>query len=136
MEPKRPQGESLGLRSCPVSRKRGVDRKTTLREQERRREPLRTVGQSHLMESIIFNRLAPKLLAEFIGTFAFVFIGAGAAVGYIASQLVGGVMGALLLRALLGGAAGGLGTPALAHDLALGATTLTVTPSVGFVVEA
>jgi len=32
------------------------------------------------MESIIFNRLAPKLLAEFIGTFAFVFIGAGAAV--------------------------------------------------------
>ena len=25
------------------------------------------------------NRIAPKLLAEFIGTFAFVFIGAGAA---------------------------------------------------------
>src|SRR5258708_19236091 len=63
----------------PCSRKRGVDRKTTLREQERRREPLRTGGQSHLMESIMFNRLAPKLLAEFIGTFAFVFIGAGAA---------------------------------------------------------
>src|SRR5882724_12408553 len=104
------------------------------------------------------NSLAPKLLAEFIGTFAFVFIGAGAAAvvgdgvglpgivaiafahgltimvfafaygsvsgahmnpavtvgvlaagamgvgeatGYIVSQLVGGVIGALLLRAVL-----------------------------------
>jgi MIP family channel proteins len=139
------------------------------------------------------NRIAPKLLAELIGTFAFVFIGAGAAAivgggvglpgitaiafahgltimvfafaygsvsgghmnpavtvgvlaagamrageaaGYIVSQLVGGVMGALLLRAVLGGTVTGLGTPALAHDLALGATTLTVTPSVGFVIEA
>ena len=118
------------------------------------------------------NSLAPKLLAEFIGTFAFVFIGAGAAAvvgdgvglpgiaaiafahgltimvfafaygpvsgghmnpavtvgvlaagamrageaaGYIVSQLVGGVIGALLLRAVLGGAATGLGVPALAH---------------------
>ena len=139
------------------------------------------------------NRIAPKLLAELIGTFAFVFIGAGAgavvgdgvglpgitaialahgltimafafaygpvsgghmnpavtigvlaagamrageAAGYIVSQLVGGVLGALLLRAVLGGTATGLGTPALAHDLALGATTLTVTPSAGFVIEA
>jgi len=139
------------------------------------------------------NRLAPKLLAEFIGTFTFVFIGAGAAtvvgngvglpgitaiafahgltimvfafaygpvsgghmnpavtvgvlaagamrsgeaVGYIVSQVVGGIVGALLLRAVLGGAAAGLGTPALAHDLVLGAATLTVTASVGFVIEA
>src|SRR5712671_3177392 len=139
------------------------------------------------------NRIAPKLLAEFIGTFAFVFIGAGAAavigdgvglpgiaaiafahglaiiafafaygpvsgghmnpavtlgllaagatrageaVGYIVSQLIGGIVGALLLRAVLGGAATGLGTPALAHNLALGATTLTVTPWAGFVIEA
>ena len=107
------------------------------------------------------NRIAPKLLAEFIGTFAFVFIGAGAAavvgggaglngvtavalahglaimvfafaygpvsgghmnpavtigvlaagamsvgeaVGYIISQFLGGVAGALLLRIVLGGA--------------------------------
>ena len=114
------------------------------------------------------NSLAPKLLAEFIGTFAFVFIGAGAAAvvgdgvglpgiaaiafahgltimvfafaygpvsgghfnpsvtiavlaagamrageaaGYIVSQLVGAVTGALLLWAVLGGAATGLGTP-------------------------
>src|SRR5713226_650734 len=139
------------------------------------------------------NRIAPKLLAEFIGTFAFVFIGAGAAavvgdgvglpgivaialahglaimafvfaygavsgghmnpavtvgvlaagamsageaIGYIASQLIGGVAGALLLRTVLGGAATGLGTPALAHNLALGATSLTVTPEAGFMIEA
>src|ERR1700675_417014 len=131
------------------------------------------------------NRIAPKLLAEFIGTSAFVFIGAGTAavvgdgvglagivaiafahglaimafafaygsvsgghmnpavtigvltagsmsigeaIGYIISQLIGGVAGALLLRTALGGAATGLGMPALAHNLALGATSLTITP--------
>src|SRR5712675_699964 len=139
------------------------------------------------------NRIAPKLLAEFIGTFALIFIGAGAgavvgdgvglpgivaiafahgltvmafafaygsvsgghfnpavtvgvlaagamrageAAGYILVQLIGGVAGALLLRAVLGGAATGLGTPALAHNLALGATTLTLIPWAGFVIEA
>ena len=139
------------------------------------------------------HRIAPKLLAEFIGTFAFVFIGAGTAavvgdgvglagvvaiafahglaimvfafaygsvsgghmnpavtvgvlaagamsvveaIGYIISQLIGGVAGALLLRTVLGGAATGLGTPALAHDLALGALSLTITPAAGFVIEA
>jgi MIP family channel proteins len=139
------------------------------------------------------NRIAPKLLAEFIGTFAFVFIGAGAAavvgkgvglpgitavafahglaimafafaygpvsgghmnpavtigvlaagamsvgeaIGYIISQLIGGIAGALLLRAVLGGTATGLGMPALAHGLALGATTVTITPEAGFMIEA
>jgi MIP family channel proteins len=139
------------------------------------------------------NSLAPKLLAEFIGTFAFVFIGAGTAAvvgegvglpgivaiafahglaimvfafaygpvsgghmnpavtvgvlaagamgvgeaaGYIVSQLIGGIAGALLLRTVLGGAETGLGTPALAHNLALGATSLTVTPEAGFAIEA
>ena len=139
------------------------------------------------------NRMAPKLLAEFIGTFAFVFIGAGAAAvvgggvglpgitaiafahgltimafafaygpvsgghmnpavtvgvlaagamrageaaGYIVSQVLGGVAGALFLWVVLGGAATGLGTPALAHNLALGATTLTITPAEGFMIEA
>ena len=139
------------------------------------------------------NRIAAKLLAEFIGTFALILIGAGAgavigdgaglpgvaaiafahgltvmafafaygsvsgghfnpavtvgvlaagaisageAVGYIVSQLIGGVAGALLLRTVLGGAATGLGMPALAHDLALGVTTLTVSPWAGFVIEA
>ena len=139
------------------------------------------------------NRIAPKLLAEFIGTFAFVFIGAGTAavvgdgvglagivaiafahglaimafafaygpvsgghmnpavtvgvlaagamsigeaIGYIISQLIGGVAGALLLRTILGGIETGLGTPALAHDLALGTTSLTITPAAGFTIEA
>jgi MIP family channel proteins len=139
------------------------------------------------------HRTTPKLLAEFIGTFALVFIGAGAAavvgtgaglsgiaaiafahgltimvfafaygrisgghmnpavtvgvlaagamrageaVGYIVSQLIGGIAGALLLRAVLGGVATGLGTPALAHGLMLGATSLTITPGAGFVIEA
>ena len=139
------------------------------------------------------NRIAAKLLAEFIGTFALIFIGAGAAAvvgggaglagvaaiafahgltvmafafaygpvsgghfnpsvttavlaagamrageaaGYIVSQLVGGLLGALLLEAALGGADTGLGTPMLAHNLALGATTLTVTPWAGYVIEA
>ena len=139
------------------------------------------------------NQLAPKLVAEFIGTFAFVFIGAGAAavigdgvglpgiaaialahglaimafafaygpvsgghmnpavtigvlaagamdtitaIGYVLSQLAGGIAGALLLRIVLGGTATGLGTPALAHNLALGGVSLTVTPVAGFIIEA
>src|SRR5207302_4274565 len=61
---------------------------------------------------------------------------AGESAGYIVSQLVGGVLVAILLRAVLGGAATGLGTPMLAHDLALGNTTLTVTSWAGFVIEA
>jgi aquaporin Z len=139
------------------------------------------------------NRITAKLLAEFIGTFSFVFIGAGTAavvgdgvglpgiaaialahgftimafafaygsvsgghmnpavtvgvlaagamsageaIGYIVSQLIGGVAGALLLRTVLGGAATGLGLPALAHNLALGATSLTIAPAAGFMIEA
>src|SRR5713101_3052436 len=148
---------------------------------------------AHVWRSAMSNRIAAKLLAEFIGTFALIFIGAGAgavigdgaglpgvaaiafahgltvmafafaygsvsgghfnpavtvgvlaagaisageAVGYIVSQLIGGVAGALLLRTVLGGAATGLGMPALAHDLALGATTVTVTPEAGYMIEA
>jgi MIP family channel proteins len=140
------------------------------------------------------NSLAPKLVAEFISTFALVFIGAGAAavvgdgaglsgiaatsfapgltimvfvfaygsvsgghmnpavtvgvlasgamsavdaVGYIVAQIVGAIAAALTLSAVLGGVATGLGTPALAHDLALGTiTTVTITPAAGFAIEA
>src|SRR5258705_2156783 len=130
------------------------------------------------------NRIAPKLLAEFIGTFAFVFIGAGTAaivgegvglpgivaialahglaimafafaygsvsgghmnpavtvgvlaagamgvgeaIGYIVSQLIGGIARALLLRTALGGAETRLRMPALAHNHALRAPSLTLT---------
>ena len=62
--------------------------------------------------------------------------GVGEAVGYIISQFIGGAAGALLLRPVLGGAASGLGTPALAHNLAVGATSLTITPAAGFLIEA
>jgi MIP family channel proteins len=139
------------------------------------------------------NQTAAKLMAEFIGTFAFVFIGAGTAAvigdgvglpgiaaialahglaimafafaygsvsgghmnpavtvgvlaagaispieafGYIVSQLVGGIAGALLLRTLFGGVATGLGVPALAHNLALAGASLTITPAAGFIIEA
>jgi MIP family channel proteins len=139
------------------------------------------------------NRIAPKLLAEFIGTFALIFIGAGAAAvvgdgvglpgiaaiafahgltimvfafaygsvsgghmnpavtvgvlaagamgvgeatGYIVSQLIGGIAGAFVLSVVLGGAETGLGMPALAHDLVVGATSLTITPAAGFMIEA
>jgi aquaporin Z len=139
------------------------------------------------------NSLAPKLLAELIGTFALVFIGAGAAsivgsaaglggisavafahgltlmvficaygrvsgghmnpavtvgvlavgaisaaeaASYIVSQIVGGIAGAMLLRIVLGGVATGLGTPELAHGLVLAGTPVTITPEIGFIVEA
>jgi MIP family channel proteins len=139
------------------------------------------------------NQIAAKLVAEFIGTFALIFIGAGSAAvvgggaglpgvaavafahgltvmafafaygtvsgghfnpsvtvavlaagamrvgdaaGYVVSQLAGGILGAILLRAVLGGTGTSLGTPDLAHNLGLGATTLTVTLWAGYVIEA
>jgi MIP family channel proteins len=71
-----------------------------------------------------------------VGVLAAGAMGTGEAIGYIVSQLVGGVAGALFLSAVLGGTATGLGTPALAHNLALGATSLTITPAAGFMIEA
>src|SRR6202040_2586940 len=56
---------------------------------------------THLLEIKMSNSVAPKLLAEFIGTFALVFIGAGAA------SIVGGATG------------GGITAVAFAHGLTL-----------------
>jgi glycerol uptake facilitator-like aquaporin len=42
-------------------------------------QPDRAKRSISSLERMMSNRIAPKLLAEFIGTFAFVFIGAGAA---------------------------------------------------------
>jgi aquaporin Z len=71
-----------------------------------------------------------------VGVFAAGAMRPGEAAGYIVSQLIGGIAGVLFLSTVLGGAGTGLGTPALAHDLALGATTLTITPAQGFMIEA
>ena len=58
------------------------------------------------------------------------------AIGYIISQVVAAACAAFLLRAVLGGVATGLGRPELAQGVVLGATTLTITPEAGFVIEA
>jgi aquaporin Z len=50
-------------------------------------------------------------------------ISVGEAVGYVVSQIAGGVAGAFLLLFVLGGTATGLGTPQLASGLALGVKT-------------
>lgn len=136
----------------------------------------------------MYHRLSTSLLAEFIGTFALIFIGAGAgalglgglvgvafahglvvlgfayayghisgthinpavtlgvwaagkidaarAFSYIVFQIVGGIVGALVLRWVLGGPETGLGRTALASGLQAGNATITITPLVGVVLEA
>jgi MIP family channel proteins len=136
----------------------------------------------------MYHKLSTSLLAEFIGTFALIFIGAGAgalgigglvgvafahglvvlgfaysyghisgthinpavtlgvwaagkidagrAFSYVVFQIVGGIVGALTLRWVLGGTGTGLGRTALAQGLAVGGTTISITPLVGVVLEA
>ena len=71
-----------------------------------------------------------------VGVLAAGAITAAEAAGYIVSQIAGGVAAALLLRIVLGGVATGLGTPELAHGLVLGGAPVTITPAIGFMVEA
>ena len=132
--------------------------------------------------------LTPALVAELVGTFALIFIGAGAgaigvggltgvalahglvivsfayayghisgthinpavtvgvwlagkieagrAVGYIIVQLIGGVLGAMALRAALGGSETGLGQTLPATALQVGGTTIVVSAGMAVVVEA
>ncbi len=135
----------------------------------------------------MYSRLSTSLVAELIGTFALIFIGAGSvalsshlvgialahglvivgfaysyghisgthinpavtlgvwvagkidaarAAAYIVVQIIGGILGALALRWVLGGTATGLGATRLAHNLDLHGTPYTVTPGVGLFVEA
>jgi aquaporin Z len=136
----------------------------------------------------MYHKLSTSLLAEFIGTFALIFIGAGASAlgigglvgvafahglvvlgfayayghisgthinpavtlgvwaagkidaaragSYIVFQILGGVLGALALRWVLGGTETGLGVTALARDLQVGNATITITPVIGVVLEA
>ena len=140
----------------------------------------------------MYSRLSTSLVAELIGTFALIFIGAGAgalggipggaglvgvalahglvvigfayayghisgthinpavtigvwaagkieaarAVSYIVFQILGGLLGALALRWILGGTETGLGATRLAHGLSVGNATITITPLIGLVLEA
>ncbi|HEX7181930.1 MAG TPA: aquaporin [Thermoanaerobaculia bacterium] len=135
----------------------------------------------------MYSRLSTSLVAELIGTFALIFIGAGAgalgiglvgvafahglviigfayayghisgthinpavtlgvwaagkidaarAFSYVVFQLIGGVLGALALRWVLGGTETGLGATTLAQNLSAGNATITITPVIGLVVEA
>ena len=136
----------------------------------------------------MYHKLSTSLLAEFIGTFALIFIGAGAgalgigglvgvafahglvvlgfayayghisgthinpavtlgvwaagkidaarAGSYIVFQIVGGIIGALTLRWVLGGTGTGLGLTQLAQNLSVHDTTISITPAVGMVLEA
>lgn len=132
--------------------------------------------------------LTPALVAEFVGTFALIFIGAGAgalgigglvgvafahglvvvgfayayghvsgthvnpavtagvwlagemkagrAAAYIVVQLIGGVLGAMALRAALGGSATGLGQTLPAAAFEVGGATVSVTAAMAVVIEA
>jgi len=136
----------------------------------------------------MYGKLSTSLVAEFIGTFALIFIGAGAgalgigglvgvalahglvvvgfayayghisgthinpavtasvwaagkidpgrAISYIVFQILGGIAGAGMLAWVLGGTETGLGATKLAQGLSVGAATITITPVIGFVLEA
>jgi MIP family channel proteins len=135
----------------------------------------------------MYHKLSTSLLAEFIGTFALIFIGAGAgalgaglvgvalahglvvlgfayayghisgthinpavtlgvwaagkidtarAGSYIVFQIVGGIVGALALRWVLGGTGTGLGLTRLAQSFDANGTTIAITPLIGMVLEA
>jgi aquaporin Z len=136
----------------------------------------------------MYHKLSTSLLAEFIGTFALIFIGAGAgalgigglvgvalahglvvlafaysyghisgthinpavtlgvwaagkidaarAGSYIVFQIVGGIVGALALRGVLGGTETGLGGTHLVQGLNVNGATISITPLVGMVLEA
>jgi MIP family channel proteins len=71
-----------------------------------------------------------------IGVFAAGLMDAGRAVSYVVFQLIGGVLGALALRYVLGGAESGLGATTLGDAVSVGTTVVKVTPAMGLAVEA
>jgi MIP family channel proteins len=71
-----------------------------------------------------------------VGVWAAGLIDAGRALSYVVFQLVGGVLGALALRFVLGGPESGLGATMLADAAQVGTTVVQVTPVVGLFVEA
>jgi aquaporin Z len=133
------------------------------------------------------TRLSAALIAELIGTFALIFIGAGAgalgiggvvgvafahgfvvvafaysyghlsgahinpavtialwaggqiraarAAAYVVVQLLGGILGAMALRLILGSHESGLGSTLLTRGLPVGESTMDVTPAAGLLLE-
>ena len=71
-----------------------------------------------------------------LGVWAAGKIDAARAFSYIVFQIAGGIVGALVLRWVLGGTATGLGRTALASGLQVGYATITITPAIGLVLEA
>jgi len=71
-----------------------------------------------------------------IGVYSAGLIDAGRAISYIVFQLVGGVLGALALRVVLGGPESGLGATTLADAANVGQTVVKITPGIGLFVEA
>lgn len=71
-----------------------------------------------------------------IGVFAAGKIDALRALSYVVFQLAGGIAGALALRGVLGGADTGLGATTLARGLEVGAATIRIDPTTGFLLEA
>jgi aquaporin Z len=63
-------------------------------------------------------------------------IDAGRAVSYIVFQIIGGVLGAMALRMVLGGTATGLGQTLPASSLAVGGAIISVTAQMAVVIEA
>lgn len=134
------------------------------------------------------QNLTPALIAELVGTFALIFVGAGAAAlgtgglvgvalahglvvlsfvyafghisgthinpavtvgvwlagkmdagrafSYVVFQIIGGILGAMALRMVLGGTATGLGQTLPASSLAVGSTTISVSVGMAVVLEA
>jgi aquaporin Z len=71
-----------------------------------------------------------------VGVWAAGLIDTGRALSYMVFQLAGGVLAAVALRVVLGGPETGLGATLLADGVAVGATTVTITPWIGVLVEA
>jgi MIP family channel proteins len=91
------------------------------------------IGLAYAYGHISGTHLNPAVTA---GVWAAGKIDAGRAISYIVFQILGGIAGAGLLAWVLGGTETGLGATRLAESLSAGGTTITITPVIGFVVEA
>lgn len=91
------------------------------------------IGLAYAYGHISGTHLNPAVTA---GVWAAGKIDAGRAISYIVFQILGGIAGAGVLAWVLGGTETGLGATRLAEGLSVGAATITITPGIGFVVEA